>query len=136
MSLGNAIVSKVLRSPMHRLLSRSTDLIRYSGRHSNRVFTTPTQYARDGDNVIVLVGRPATKTWWRNFETARDVEMLIAGRWIPMTAHAVVGANDTETITPLLDKYLRRFPKAARTLEGEDEEARAKHAVVVWCKPR
>ena len=136
MSVGNTIVSGLLRSPLHRILSGSTDLIRYTGRRSGRQFTTPTQYARLGDEVLILVGRPDTKTWWRNFRTDRNIDVLLQRRWVPMTARAVIGAEDPETITPLLDAYLKRFPRAARVLDDHDTGSRSPRAVIVWCRPR
>ena len=56
MGVTNAVVAAVLRSPLHRLLSGSTDLIRYRARQSGKEVTTPTQYARRGDEVVILVG--------------------------------------------------------------------------------
>jgi hypothetical protein len=145
MSFGNTFVSGLLRSPLHRLLSGSTDLVRYTGRRSGREIVTPTQYARSGDDVVILVGRPDTKTWWRNFRTEGDLEVLLQGRWVPMTATAVVGADDPATVAPLLDAYLARFPRAAHTLIGRTGgtgdtggtvDALVSQAVVVWCRPR
>jgi hypothetical protein len=79
MSFANACVSTRLRSPLHRLLSGSTDLIRYRGRRTGRQVTLPTQYAEWGSGVVILAGRPDTKTWWQNFRTARDLDVLIRG---------------------------------------------------------
>ena len=135
MSFGNAWVGAVLRSPLHRLLSGSTDLVRYTGRRSGGTFTTPTQYARRGDDLVILVARPAAKSWWRNFTTDRPIEVLVQGTWHPMTARAVVGEHEPDAIAPLLAAYLARFPKAARALPSGDLEARARAAVVVWCRP-
>jgi hypothetical protein len=129
MGMGNSIVGSVLTSPLHRVLSGSTDLIRYTGRRSGRTVTTPTQYARHGDDVVILVGKPETKTWWRNFRDDRDLDVLVQGTWRPMTGRAVVGAVEPDVIAPLLDAYLERFPKLADDLDGDA-------AVVVWCRPR
>lgn len=136
MGVGNAVVSAVLRSPLHRLLSGSTDLITYTGRRSGRSFTTPTQYAQRGADVVILVGRPEAKTWWRNFKSERDLNVLVRGRWLPMTGRAVAGADEPETIAPLLDAYLDRFPRAARALGDEANGLRAQRAVILWCRPR
>jgi hypothetical protein len=136
MDMGNRMVGALLASPLHRLLSGSTDLVRSTGRRSGRTFTTPTQYARHGDDLVILVGKPDTKTWWRNFREDRDLDVLVQGRWLPMTGRAVVGAVEPEMIAPLLDAYLERFPKLAANLDGESEGSRARHAVVVWCRPR
>ncbi len=136
MSFGNACVSTLLRSPFHRLLSGSTDLIRYRGRRTGRLITTPTQYAESGSNIVILVGRPDTKAWWQNFSTERDLDVLIRGRWSPMTARAVVGAEEAAVIGPLLDAYLTRFPRAQHTLGEGTPADRARRAVVVRCRPR
>jgi len=67
MSFANACAATLLRSPFHRLLSGSTDLIRYRGRRTGREITMPTQYAECGPDIVILVGQPDTKTWWQNF---------------------------------------------------------------------
>ena len=135
MSIANTVVSGLLRSPLHPLLSSKVDVVRYTGRRSGRTVSTPTQYVRRGDEVIILVGRPQTKTWWRNFRHEHELEVLIRRRWIPMAGRVVVGADEPDVIAPLLDAYLQRFPRAARAL-GETDEARARRAVIVWCRPR
>lgn len=136
MGFVDALVARLLDSPLHRVLSGSTDLVRYTGRRSGRQYTTPTQYARNGDDVLILVGRPGTKTWWRNFREPRDLEILVQGRWRTMTGRAILGANEPEVIGPLLEAYLERFPRAVRALDGETPEDRARHAVLVRCRPR
>jgi len=136
MSFANRVVCKLLESPAHRLMSRSTDVIRYKGRRSGRTFATPTQYAAYGDGLVIFVGRPDTKTWWRNFSNDGDIDVLVAGHWRAMTARAVIGADEPDTIGPLLDAYLRRFPRAARQLDTTAEASGGGNAVVVWCRPR
>ena len=136
MSIGNAVVGALLRSPFHRAMSGSIDLIRYTGRRSGRVITTPTQYATHGDDVVILVGHPESKQWWRNFSEACDVEVLVAGVWRPMRGRALVGADEPETVRPLLETYLARFPRAARSLDGTSSDERVRRSVVVECRPR
>ena len=91
MGFANSVVGVVLRSPAHRLLSGSTDLLAYEGRQSGRRIVLPTQYARSGDDVVVLVGRPETKRWWCNFVEPRDLDVLLAGEWHAMTGQVVRG---------------------------------------------
>ena len=76
--------------------------------------------------MLILVGHAEAKTWWRNFTTDHDLDVLVRRTWLPMTARAVVGTNEPDTIAPLLDAYIKRFPKAART----------PGAVIVWCHLR
>jgi deazaflavin-dependent oxidoreductase (nitroreductase family) len=135
MTFGNKLVAALLRSPLHPLLSGSTDLIRYTGRRSGQQFTTPTQYARDGADVIILVARPQAKTWWRNFKDGGDLKILLQGHWVPMTARAIVGTDEQETLRRLLNTYLLRFPKATRALGSEADGAPTGAAVIVRCQP-
>ncbi|MCB1014783.1 MAG: hypothetical protein KDB10_06655 [Acidimicrobiales bacterium] len=136
MGFANSVVGVVLRSPAHRLLSGSTDLLAYEGRQSGRRIVLPTQYARSGDDVVVLVGRPETKRWWCNFVEPRDLDVLLAGEWHAMTGQVVRGADDPEQARPLLAAYLERFPKVVKALaEGTDDDRLAR-VVLVRCRPR
>ena len=136
MPIGNAIVKMVLSSPLHGMLSGSTDLIRYTGRRTGKVFTTPTQYAHHGDDIVIMVGRSASKRWWRNFSEERDLDVLLRGSWRSMRGRAIIGSEEPETMRPLLDVYLERFPRAARSLDGVTTDERVRSALVVWCLPR
>ncbi len=136
MGIVDRLTSVLLQSPLHPILSRSTDLVRYTGHRSGREITTPTQYAQLGDDVIMLVANHDDRTWWRNIRTDRDLEVLVRGEWLTMSARAVIGADEPEVIAPLLDTYLARFPKTGR-LPGDGTPAeRAQRAVMVWCRPR
>ena len=86
--------------------------------------------------MIILVGRPDTKTWWCNFTTHRDIDVLIQRTWLPMTARAVIGADEPNTVTPFLDAHLVRFPRAGRALGGDTGGSLAQRSVIVWCRPR
>ena len=136
MTAANSIVVAILKSPVHRLLSGTLDVIRYCGQRTGQQYVTPTQYVEQGDDLLIFVGRPETKSWWHNFRTDRDIEVLVRGRWQAMRARAVVGKDEPETMVPLLDGYLKRFPKMAKALEGESSHDRVRHAVMVVCQPR
>ena len=113
----------------HRLFSGSMDIVRYTGQRTGKTISTPTQYAVYGDDVIVLVGHPQAKTWWRNFRHDRDVDVLVRGRWRAMKGRVVSGSEEPDTIAPLLDAYAARFPKAVSTTDR-------RQALLVWCRPR
>jgi hypothetical protein len=134
--MSNRFVAWLLESPFHGLLSGAVNLVRYEGRRSRRPITTPTQYARLGDDVVIMVGHPERKTWWRNFETERDLEVLIRRTWLPMRGLIVRGADAPEAAVPLLDAYLARFPRAIRALGNGTRDEQLRAAVLVWCRPR
>jgi hypothetical protein len=135
-TIQNTVVGWLLRSPVHGLLSGALVLVRYQGRRSGRTVATPTQYARSGDDLVILVGRPDTKTWWRNFEDEHDLDVLLRRTWVTHRGRVVRGATEPDVAGPLLDAYLARFPRAARAL-GDDEPAeRLARVVLVRCRPR
>ena len=135
MGRANGIVEAVLKSPLHRVMSGSLALVRYTGATSGTEYTLPVQYADAGHGFVVVVGEHDTTTWWRNFTTMGQAQVLMRGTWIPMTAHALVGADDPDGVTPLLRSYAARFPKVVKSLEGNTLEERVAGAVVVWLRP-
>ncbi len=131
----NAVVETVLKSPLHGIVSGKMALIRYQGVRSGTEHTLPVQYADAHNGLVVVVGQPDSKTWWRNFTTMGQAKVLLAGTWVPMTAHALRGSEDPEAVTPLLRSYAARFPKIVKSLEGDTLEARVEAAVIVWLRP-
>lgn len=49
------------------LLSKGFVEIEYVGRRSGRVFRTPVNFIKKGDEYVIGVAMPDKKTWWRNF---------------------------------------------------------------------
>ena len=49
--LYNPIVKFVLQSPMHPLMSSNTMLLTFPGRKSGKPYTTPINYAREGNGI-------------------------------------------------------------------------------------
>ena len=135
MASANAVVEAILTSPVHRLLSGKLLLIRYRGGRSGTEFTLPVQFADTHNGLVVVVGEPDSETWWRNFTTIGQVQVSLAGAWVPMTAHALHGREDPEAVTPLLRSYAARFPRVVKSLDGDTLEERVDHTVVVWLRP-
>src|ERR1700742_1505999 len=49
------------------LVKDSIAMVTYTGRRSGRSFSIPVSYRRSGDDVVIGVGMPDAKSWWRNF---------------------------------------------------------------------
>src|ERR1041384_1729236 len=62
--LANHAVLTVLRSPLHHLLDTEMCELRYTAPRSAREVSLPVMYAGH-DDLVVLVGDAAEKTWWR-----------------------------------------------------------------------
>lgn len=88
MAIANGSGKWLLRSPLHGVMSGSVMLITVTGRRTGRAYTTPVNYARDGDEltVVSVLGR----TWWRNVRGGAPVTVRIKGRDLAGDAHVVV----------------------------------------------
>ncbi|MFH1330443.1 MAG: nitroreductase/quinone reductase family protein [Actinomycetota bacterium] len=111
MSIGNTLVGGVLRSPLHRTMSRSLLLLTYQGRRTGREYTIPVGYARyREDELVVMAGRPGGKTWWTNMRGTLPVRLRLAGKDLKGEARLVIG----EEAVPRLAAYFEQIPRAAR----------------------
>jgi hypothetical protein len=135
MASANTVVETILKSPLHRLMSGKLLLVRYRGARTGTEYTLPVQYADTHHGHVVMIGKSDEKTWWRNFTSMGQVQVLHAGSWVPMTAHALVGSEDPEAVTQLLRSYAARFPKVVKSLAGDTLEERVAGTVVVWLRP-
>jgi deazaflavin-dependent oxidoreductase (nitroreductase family) len=93
----NPVVRAVLSSPLHPVLSHSLALITIAGRRSGRRYTFPVGYRQDGDRVLIDVGWPERKQWWRNLRDAGQVEMQIRGK--RRTGRALARGNESSGVT-------------------------------------
>jgi hypothetical protein len=50
-----------------RLINRNIAMLTYTGRRSGRTYSIPVAYRRSGGDILISVGMPEAKTWWRNF---------------------------------------------------------------------
>ena len=75
----NPVVRALLRSRFHRALSGHVALITVTGRRSGRSYTIPVGYRREDGRVVVVVGWPERKRWWRNLRRGAPVAIRVAG---------------------------------------------------------
>jgi hypothetical protein len=75
----NPLVRVLLRSPLHPLLSRRLLLLRVTGRRSGQMLELPVGYVDDGSEVVVTVGAPTRKQWWRNIDGSTPVTVVLRG---------------------------------------------------------
>ena len=74
----NALVSIVLRSPWHRLMSPRLLLLTFTGRKSGKVFTTPIRYVQEGQTLQLKV--VVKYAWWKNLPEQPTVRVLLKGK--------------------------------------------------------
>lgn len=75
------------------LLGGSFATLTYTGRRSGRQVTLPVNYRRRGDDVVVGVAAPGSKTWWRNFTGAGGPITVQTGDDV-RAGHAVANRRD------------------------------------------
>ena len=107
----NSIMSAVLRSPLHGMLSKNMMLITVTGKKSGHEYTTPVSYTRQGDDLWVISKRE--RTWWRNLIGGAPVRLELKGEPGLAFGEAIV---DEAQVAAQLGVYISRFPSMARGL--------------------
>src|SRR5215213_1728507 len=76
-TLYNPLVNALLRSSLHGFMGRSTLLFTYTGRKSGKAYTTPVNYLRDGDTLLVVSS--CEHIWWKNLRAGAPVAVRVRG---------------------------------------------------------
>ena len=116
-------------------------LITFTGRKSQRLFTTPVRYVCVGETVRCFTS--SENLWWRNLRDGADVVLHLEGQ--DRRYHATVIENSPGQIREALIYYLGIFPQDAayhnirlnkdRSLVSEDLERASGNAIVVEARP-
>lgn len=114
----NPLMTWLLRSPFHRLISGSVMLLRYTGRKSGKPYATPVNYLRDGDALTTVSSRD--RTWWRNLRGGAPVTLLLQGKQTPARGEVI---ETDEGVAAALLLLLQRNPQYARFMNVSRDEA-------------
>lgn len=108
----NPLMRGLLRSPLHRVLSRQLALLEYVGAISGRTYTIPIGYfAWDDGGVLSFSG----SRWWRNLRDGRTVFLRLRGVRC-QAAPTLIDSIDARA--ELLGQFVRRYgPKTAGRLQ-------------------
>ena len=105
----NRFVARMLCSPLHVFMSGIL-LITVTGRKSGQPISTPVNYVRDGDMLIVT--SRVDRTWWRNLRGGARISLRLNGK--TYQADAIV----LEDRLAVEKELLRYFQVARRTFAG------------------
>lgn len=97
----NRLMTFILRSPLHRMVSSKIMLITFTGSKSGQPYTTPVSYMQH-DDIITLFTHGK---WWKNCQDDAPVRLRIRGKDIAGSAEVVV--EDKEAIARALTEHLR-----------------------------
>jgi hypothetical protein len=101
-ALMNNILSLLLRSPFHGVLSDKLMLISFTGRKSGKRFTTPVTYTLIDDKTLAFF---SNGTWWKNLAGGASVTVRVAGRNYQAQAEP---SNDVATVERETRAYLKK----------------------------
>ena len=105
----NPVVKKILRSPLHGVLSQNTLLLEFTGRKSGQKLSTPVSYHLT-DGIAHCFTRKSF-VWWKNLNSGEPVYVTIKGK-----RHLVrpeVEAENSEVKGQALRHFLRAVPRDA-----------------------
>ncbi|WP_051179870.1 nitroreductase/quinone reductase family protein [Nocardia concava] len=95
-SLNAGIVALTKAPVIGSLMGRGFVVITYTGRRSGKTFSTPVNYWRKGDEIIIGVGMADKKNWWRNFQgDGGPISLHLNGA--DRTGHAVANRDNGRT---------------------------------------
>ena len=101
------LIKAVLRSPMHRLLSKKLMLLTVTGRRTGRTYTVPVGRHPSPDGGLVL---SAGGAWRHNLRGGADVRLTVDGR--ERAAHAVLEEDPARAAAALGRLLERAGPRA------------------------
>lgn len=106
----NPLVTAVLGSPFHRLLSSNTLILHFRGRRSGRRYRTPLSYHERHGILHCFAG--VDHRWWRNLEAGEPVEVTLRGRRL-CGVPAVTPRDQPAAVAQALADFLRAVPRDA-----------------------
>lgn len=108
----NPIMTALLRSPLHDLLSKQLMLISYSGSKTGKTYTHPIGYFEWSKDELMAF---STARWWTNVRDGKPVTLRLRGQWVeaipkPITEREAVINNIEEFIKRLGAKKAQMLP--------------------------
>lgn len=111
MQTGNALTTLILRSRLHKIISKSTLLIAMTGHKSGHEITLPVNYFQAGD--ILYITSVRGRTWWRNLRGSQPVRVWLRGRLIE--GKATTDEGYTTVFETLKKTFFKITPKLRDT---------------------
>jgi deazaflavin-dependent oxidoreductase (nitroreductase family) len=136
----NKVARRILRSPLHRVLSKRLMLISVTGRKTGKIYTTPVAYAQDGDHLLIAAGG----RWRENLSARPRVTVVLRGRSSSYRASAVRGDQDfyqarlaqMATLNPAWARYSGlELDSNGQPTSAAIAQARARGLILVTLEP-
>ena len=82
----NPIVTLLLNSPLHGLMSGSVLVLYYTGRRSGQARSTPVRYFEEGGQIVLITEK--SSGWWPNFLDGAAAAVQLRGQRVAVQAVA------------------------------------------------
>lgn len=109
MDFWNQLNKIILSSSFHKISSKTTLLISFTGKKSGKTYTTPVNYTQAGKTVRITSQK--TRNWWKNLKTNPDVILTLRGSRVNGIAEVL---QDQPRVAEEIGEYLKPSPKIAR----------------------
>jgi len=109
----NALFSLLLRSPLHRIASKSCVLLSFKGRKSGNSYTFPVGYWKHEGDIVEII---PLHNWWKNLRGNVPVTVWLKGQQYRAVADALQG--DGTTVNEL-QSLVRASPTLIRVCRVE-----------------
>lgn len=99
----NPIITALLRSPIHGVVSGMYLLITFTGKRTGQTYTTPVQYKQFGQTLKFVTRR--SRRWWKNLRDGAAVKVRLRGHDRPGVANEVPASDDDALAAEILAVY-------------------------------
>ena len=113
--LVNPLISRLLSSRLHFLLSGGTMIFTVTGRKSGKRYDVPVNCVPSSERSLICFTGKGWSSWWRNLDV-EETEVLITLRGERLSATARL-VKEPEAIEQGLRAFLTRFPSNAKPFE-------------------
>ncbi len=104
----NVFVTAILKSPLHRLMSRNILLLTVTGRKTGKKYTFPISYQRDDEDADwVTLFTQRRRIWWRNLIGGAEVQARVQGK--ERSGYAEIVETDEATMRATLQAMYSRM---------------------------
>ncbi|HFE65832.1 MAG TPA: nitroreductase family deazaflavin-dependent oxidoreductase [Chloroflexi bacterium] len=118
----NKLVTGLLRSPLHGLMSKSTLLLTITGRKSGRQYVIPVSYVQK-DEQTILCSTLRSRGWWKNLRGGADITVRLRGQ--DRRARATAVYDDDAAIAAGITAIVEQVPRDAKYYDVRlDDEKR------------
>ncbi len=121
----NPLMKLMLRSPLHKSMSKQLMILTFTGKKSGKSYSTPVGYVRQGNTLLVFTHSP----WWKNFIGGAPVTVRVEGKDIAGTARVAQDATSVKKMT--IDLMAANGEKRSRRMDMWLDNAKGMSAAQV-----